>query len=752
MNVRSFTTVSELLADLHAEEAPRFVVRFILVSGLQAWRDVIAALRGECALVRLSAFCQGDDLLPNLGDLCERLENTEGERLLVLPLGELLRLGQPQIVLLLRELATWAPDRAKRVYIPVLEAAGTMSQELGRVGRYASGECEVWSLVGEGEVDVHAVPFSIPCPQRQEVKGVRAYLELWEQGGAAQVLLVSQWAQHWLARYDRFRFRVGGDAYTVVADCVPGADKLQSAWGCEEEWRWLAGQTRGDEPFERLAGRLLNVLQFEPHALFGAWRTLTEKQRWLVWLWARSLPSSGSFIDGVVHEASSYAELGESAYRAALQRELTMEQLTERRELLSSLGAEGMSLSLWAQFRAQEDPLLRLKALAGLSSQEQEQIVLNVARLLDAGVPEGDWLPVLRVTFPELASYLMPFPYANVGLREYLYAYTRSKLANEPLGRLLERGKEWAETREVWSYPTRAKLLAEVAPQRVRTVWVDALGVEWAGLLHDLLNDKETECTVQVGRAELPTSTHFNKGWEKEDEVERELDRLAHDVEYAYPRSLVRQLRWLGDLAKRVRFECLTAPEVVLTGDHGLTRFAAHGEKVKPPEGYEVHQWGRYAWPTGGASPGGEEGDDWVRYNNCLILAKHALFQGGAHTQGEVHGGGTLEEALVPVLRVRRRAQGVPVARLVEEQVRLDTRGAGELVIEVSEPVQELRLALAGKTFDGRREPGNRWIVPLRDFRGGAYTGTLHYEKGRLGEVHFTASRGMAEEDLGLPG
>jgi hypothetical protein len=107
----SFGDVSELLNALRAEEdiPPRFAVQFVLVSGLAAWRDLLTALRAECLLFRLSERCTEQDIFPYLGDLRTDLEHAQGDKILLLPLGELLHLAPSQVPL--RELASWVPAR-----------------------------------------------------------------------------------------------------------------------------------------------------------------------------------------------------------------------------------------------------------------------------------------------------------------------------------------------------------------------------------------------------------------------------------------------------------------------------------------------------------------------------------------------------------------------------------------------------------------------------------------------------------------
>jgi len=743
------------MAAVHDEPGidSRFAAQFILVSGLQAWQDLLSALRAECSVFRLSELCKEADLLPYLGDLTARLESTAGSNVLLLPLGEPLHLRPEQVPL--DELAQWTPNAPKRVYVPILERHDLVTKTLEHVGRYLAGECIVWTLAGTGAVDVHAVPFPIAPGDRKVVQGVRAYLELWEHGGADKVQLVSRWVSTWreTERTGRFRFQVSADAHSALCTLIPDAAALASDCGSDEEWRWLASHAQPGESFERLAGRLLNLMKADANVLIGGWAKYGSRERWLAWLWARSMPSGESFADGVVRQTPSWQSLAEVACDAAIHRLLTEQELSERQQLLRDI-LDGGELpgAFWAALHSQADPLLRLQAIPGFTVRQKEQIVREVRGLLKGEVDDDRWIPILRLTFPSLASYLTAFPYSDRFAREYLQLYSRSRILDSPLPALLQRSIEWAREKRVWSYPTRASILTSRGAAGLQRFWVDALGIEWAGLLHVLLNDEQFECSLETCRAELPSSTSYNREWSPDETVERELDNLAHALGYAFPRSLVQELLLIESFAARIRQCCESTSQVLVSADHGLTRFAASGDRVALPQGWTVHKWGRYAFSAGPSPCTSPLSDEWHCVNNCLVLARHALFEGGARAGGEVHGGALPEEVLVPILTVRRRRRARPVARLVQERMRPDLQGITRVLVTVDQPIEELRLSLGTRIWDARPAPGNRWEIAVPNLKAGTHAGLLQYESGLLGEVRFEIlRRGITHEDMGLP-
>jgi len=752
---RCFDNVSELLAAVHDEQVTgsRFAVQFILVSGLEAWQDLLSTLGAECAVFRLSKLCSEADLLPYLGDLRTQLDPIPGSRILLLPLGEPLQLDLSGVPL--SELAEWTPRSPKRVYVPVLERRDLLVNKLEHIGRYRAGECVVWSLDGPGTIDVHAVPFPIEAGGRRVVHGVRAYLELWEQGGADKVQLISRWSPSWgqAARVGRFQFHVSVDAYSVLSALIPDAQAFAADCGSEEEWRWLATHAQPGETFQHLAGRILNVVQADVPVLMAAWSGYGPHERWLAWLWARSMPSTQSFADEVVRRASSWQSLAEVAANVAIEGPLSVQHLAERRRLLSIVLDSGeLPAAFWAALESQTDPLLRLQGIPGFTVRQKERIVREVRELLRDRVDDDRWIPILSLTFPVLATYLTAFPYRDPFIREYLQLYSRSRILDSALPALLEHSTDWAREKRLWSHPTRASILTQNASPRAQRFWVDALGIEWAGLLHVLLNDEQFECSVEIGRAELPTSTSYNREWLPDETVERELDNLAHALGYAFPKSFVQELLLIETFAAQIRQRCESTPYLLVTADHGLTRFAASTDRVKPPEGWTVHKWGRYAFTADQASYATPSSNEWHCAKDCLVLARHALFEGGTRSGGEVHGGALPEEALIPILMVRKRRRARPIARLAHEQMRPDRQGVTHILVIVNEPIEQLRLCLGPRIWHAERLPDNRWEILVSDLASGTYHGLLEYEGGLLGEVRFEIlRRGITHEDMGLP-
>jgi len=283
-------------------------------------------------------------------------------------------------------------------------------------------------------------------------------------------------------------------------------------------------------------------------------------------------------------------------------------------------------------------------------------------------------------------------------------------------------------------------------------LWVDGLGMEWLGVLLETLRTREdVSVTIEVARANLPTTTENNRGWDTEKAVVRTIDRDGHEV--PYPWALIKQLSTVREVANRALSFLDTMEQVVITADHGLTRFAKTSGGIRLAGNVQVHKWGRCATVPSGFSLKPELQADCLLQGCTLILLTHEKFYGQSGTAYQVHGGATPEEWLVPVVRGRRidRGYGVQAVRVLTPQVLFNVRGEGELRVElVGYKGKAVELRTSQYIFEGKQTPGGVWVFYLRGLKGGRYQGFLQGDAGELAEIEFDAVRGLVEEDLGL--
>jgi hypothetical protein len=350
-----------------------------------------------------------------------------------------------------------------------------------------------------------------------------------------------------------------------------------------------------------------------------------------------------------------------------------------------------------------------------------------------------------------LYNYLNGFLFGDEFANKYFESYRKSRIMDcvtEEHAHLLQ---EWNQEK-FWFFDTRHSVLEKVDKQSEEIIWIDALGLEWLGVIVGSIDSSDYSVECQIVRAELPSVTMRNNEWKDEKEFVRyDLDENAHDTQYVFPESFVKALDIIEEkVNKKLREELYNSQALILTSDHGLSRFAAiSNDKVPTPDGYEAQRGGRYASLSKGASKSGigklEHYSDVIENGDYLIQLRYQNFTGSAVHGGEIHGGASPEEVLVPVMRIVKGALNIKLT-VETPEVELDIRGRGVLVIASSASLDAPMLQIMNSSFYGKYEGENKWSFLLEGLRDGEYSGTLYDNSRNLGGVKFVIKKRGAIE------
>jgi len=179
-----------------------------------------------------------------------------------------------------------------------------------------------------------------------------------------------------------------------------------------------------------------------------------------------------------------------------------------------------------------------------------------------------------------------------------------------------------------------------------------------------------------IAKALLPTETEFNNKWTVADIKWDRLDKLSHNGmpdDRDYFLCIARQLEIMKEIVEHVSEMLSKTNRVIVTGDHGSSRLAAllfHDAEnfaIEPPKNAIVRSFGRFVEL---------KDDNYVALTTSMerteidgkhyiVMKTHEHFKqsgnaAGGNTDekavaGEIHGGMTPEEYLVPVIVVTRK-------------------------------------------------------------------------------------------------
>lgn len=759
-----FSTPEELVNHLRQEKEKkeRYATRFILIDDWQQWDNLINKLNFEvCKVIYLSEYCNGDDVFPNLQGVINTLEaigNEEG--VLILPLAEWLRLDWEYGNRLVTQLVEWPAEKNRRIYVPLLAAREMLEQVLGNFNRYREGLLpQVWNLKWQNRARCELVVTSFRAGKIADgytcINGVKEYFSFWEKNSSPLLWLVTSWAPYLCNPFQVYNFHVNvySNAYSFVR-CGFG-EEIQSKWGMEEQWQWLVNHMSKEESLDSLCGLILNMKSYDGEILFARWDTYDANERWLAWLWSKLKEREGSYLHAVLQRTQKVADLEKEAVVTIFSLSPSVELCSQRKDLLKKLQVKSMPTEFWDFYDRLEDPLAKLQVLTDISERERENVVLCAGELLASGAKET-WEEYLKVVFPDLWNYLQGVPVEDEFVTSYFRAYNYCRVKDKADDELRELLESWTEER-LWGFVPRREIVEKERENGAKIIWVDAMGMEWAGLFTcDLQEEEGAETEVKVARSVLPSITEANKEWKDTDEqVEYELDKIAHDPSYRFPTSFLKALSFIKNIARKVKEELSIYPRVVVTSDHGLSRFALlNGSKEDPPRYFTSERGGRYASSNKGGNIGyGSEkgGEKFIVKDGDLIWLSYTRFKGVNCSGGEIHGGATPEECLVPVIIAYRDRRMVKIT-VISEKVELNHRQEGWMIIEVDRPLRRLELRVGGKVFAGQQESNLRWKFLVKDLEEKNYPGEVWELSRKIGDVSFVVKRrtGIELDDLGL--
>ena len=731
-----------------SQQEARYPTRILLVGGVESWGEAVLLLKRYAgSQVCLSQFCAGQDLLPNYRQALDKAFSATGS-VLFLPVAELLRLFPAEGAACLKVLLAREEVGHRRIYVPLLLSRDAFEKVARGLSRYSAGELpRPWEIGGEKPLRLYVSRHLIPGVAKA-IEGLQHYLELMEQGYPApeELNLVTGVAELVRDSDDTgVLVRSLPTAYAVARHVLSLPVEIHEEWGQEGNWAWLISQAQPGDTLQSLSQRELNVFQYNAQDLLGRWGVLDAQRRWLAWLWARSQEQPGSYFQEALQQALTPDRLPEAIYTAALRVTPREGQLQERRRLLGTLAPVQLPAGYERELRALP-PRERLLLLTGLTEQERCLAVETVRELLLAGADERSWLESLAAVYPALYFYLLGCPGQEGMAERYLAKYRRARLRGELDEELVELCAAVAKQKALYKFETRGAVLEKSCVPLC--LWADGLGAEWAGVLTGTLEEETgLKAEIHLARAALPTLTETNRGWEGKQDVEEELDRIAHSARSSFPQAFARQLEVVQSLARRAARLARERGCCLLTADHGLTAFHHTGEPIGLPEGWEVEKWGRCARVVGE----GAQSEKWVVENGYAVLTVHGRFKGGAGYTWLAHGGATLEEALVPVLVIRSIGPA-PRVLVVSCPQRLSLRpdGTAELAIEVSAQLSELAVSIRGQSFAGESEDWLHWRFALKGQSPGR--ASLRFLSGgeRIGEREVEFVAGVIEEDLGI--
>lgn len=277
---------------------------------------------------------------------------------------------------------------------------------------------------------------------------------------------------------------------------------------------------------------------------------------------------------------------------------------------------------------------------------------------------------ILEGIYPDLAAYCTGYRFSGAEgelLTQYFMDYKRQKVNNQLDPAFLRQVIEISQpgNRCYNRLRTRNLLVDQGVGEGVGLYWIDALGVEYLGYIKKVAKEMGLWIEISVGRATLPTLTECNRdffdNWTGfKCPKEQSLDRIKHEGVPSQQSTgpaihLADELDVIRHSLSEIK-NCLVhhdAESILLASDHGASRLCVLNQHENS---WEIMHWrmaenGKHSGrccPKGDADECPESATE---ANEFWVLANYDRFKGGRRANVEVHGGASLEEVVVPVIR-----------------------------------------------------------------------------------------------------
>ena len=293
--------------------------------------------------------------------------------------------------------------------------------------------------------------------------------------------------------------------------------------------------------------------------------------------------------------------------------------------------------------------------------------------------------------------------------------------------------------------PYRYALLKQNIKSDTVILWIDAMGFEYLSILYKVLEEVKNGriAGASLAQATLPSETAFNEQWKQMNvpsEKLDKLDKLAHKGvidEPDYYSCIEEQISCFDKVREMVDKLLERYRYVVITGDHGTSRLAARffhlRQGLTPPKDAVVMSHGRYCLLKSDAAVAYDSVKDVsdAAGNRYWVISSYDHFSIGGFAAGgdddnaiygEVHGGASPEEMVVPVV-VFEKIGALPLTvkwKNDKNQIKLK-RGTAKAELELSRAVSSLQVKIGKYDAVCSSTDGLNWTVTIDGIKADTY-------------------------------
>jgi len=553
------------------------------------------------------------------------------------------------------------------------------------------------------------------------------------------------------------------NAYDILSEIDSSlVSALEKKLGTAEQWKGLLEYYSKNHDWNGITKAEFGANSNLP-SLIQSWSQWDSFHQWLFFLLLKINEEKGTgYLYRVAASAESQSDFIRTAYREILSLSVNdpsyWRVYSERKTLLNALNnpdGEAIDFCLFVDY--QKDNAIFY--LTDNTRQEREKIVSCIATYKYSAKALTQ---ILNHVYPELAWYLSPYQFDNQLLNDYFQQYKILKLTNTITPDFEDAVKQQAISRDYNRLlPSRSSIIEKFCKPNTCAYWIDALGVEYLGLIMRLCHRYGLMAKVTVCRSNLPTITSINKEFMDvfslngmDVSVVKELDEIKHHGKDNYdyektklPIHLIREIEIVKEVV-RSAFHNLKKDKykkALIVSDHGASRLAVIKEKTID---IDVDSKGTHGGRCCAYAPSLPSIETATIEDDYYILADYNRFKGGRKASVETHGGATLEEVVVPVIELELRDSNIEV-KFLNDTITVSFRRKARIQLFSKTRLSDVSMMVNQKTYQGTQEDHNNWTFEMPDLtRPGQYFADIYSNNNLIAsQLSFRIRKESASEN-----
>ncbi|MBB6067914.1 BREX-4 system phosphatase PglZ [Methanococcus maripaludis] len=695
--------------DLNSKEylANRFSLRFIFVPDFDHMAKLCNYLTKSMNLkeINVSKMLPHDDGQVTPQRIVETIKN-EDKNLLITSLSEISRFyGEDDFLSLFLDLAYI--EKKNKIYVPVVGIYERFRNEVMPVFSRSNESAPIWALslqdITPNQIFIPKFEYDFKSnDQYHVVKNVRDWINLWNnQSITKNIVCTSRFILHSHENVFPdyfFKFNILDNQKEFLRQVYNINIPVEYKPEDNMHWNEIIKKINNDPKIDTIKKIILestNKRKISDNEVFDIWinENIDETVRWMLKHYVLLNDSSDSYIKRVLSSTYDYSPKGlenliwEKILEIPVDTMVFKEMANERKEYLIKFYEKypGKDVDnrliekLNEKINQQSKLSDKLAYLTNSTYYEKEQIFKILGNYCNDMENTDGILEDIAFCYPELYYYLKAVDESdeNSWIEEYFREYRWARVLNNPekIKNLINIHNNNAESFYKWYSPFK-NIHSEDVSKYGKSVWIDALGLEWISLITNIIKNDYPNISIEteVDYSALPTTTEYNLFDFENMEKNKELDNYVHSQNaYSHPKSLIDELDIINKLFRRL---CNNLKEnVLIVSDHGFTSFSTrqHSE-VAAAKIEDTGHSGRYGWVNEDFNTHEvitHKHSDGKRVALCL---KHNTLN--KTPRKEVHGGATPEEVIVPIIRLSKNKNGKlsknkPVQENNEYEIRL---------------------------------------------------------------------------------